>query len=61
MALDRELAFFHQHEDELIRDHPGKFVLIRGDRVIGAYWTAVQAYAAGVRRFGDEAFLVKQV
>jgi hypothetical protein len=37
MPLERELATFKAMKPELVRDHSGTFVLIKGERFIGAF------------------------
>ena len=61
MALDKELELFAKMKPELLKNHEGKFALIRGEEFIGAYDSAENAYAEGVKRFGCESFLVKKV
>jgi len=61
MALEKELALFAKMKPDLLKTYDGKFVLIKGDDFVGAYDTAENAYAEGVKRFGREAFLVKRI
>lgn len=61
MPLEKELAFFAKLKMDLLKNHEGKFVLIRGEDLVGTYDSAENAYAEGVRRFGREPFLVKRV
>jgi hypothetical protein len=61
MALEKELAFFAKMKPELLTNHKGKFALIRGEEFLGAYDSAENAYAEGVKRFGLEPFLVRKV
>jgi hypothetical protein len=59
--LDRELEVYRRELPRLVREHPGEFVLIRGDEVVGFWESEGQAYEAGCERFGPEPFLVRQV
>ena len=61
MSLEKELATFAKMKPDLLKNHEGKFVLIRGEELIGAYDSAENAYAEGIKRFGRELFLVKKV
>ncbi len=61
MPLEQELATFEAMKADLLRNHPGKFVLIRGTDFIDAFDTPETAYQEGVKRFGRESFLVKAV
>lgn len=61
MALEKEQALYAKMKPELLKNHEGKFVLIRGEEFVGAYDSAANAYSEGVKRFGRELFLVKKV
>ena len=60
-VLKEELAFFSEKKDELLRTHPGQFVLIKGRTLIGVFPTREAAYAEGVQHFGGESFLVHHI
>ncbi len=59
--LDKEREYFAQHQTELQREHPDKFVVIVGDRLAGAFPTQEEAIAFGAREFGLTPFLVRNV
>lgn len=59
--LAEELKTYQAHKDDLIRQSPGKFVLIKGEQIIGLYDREEAAYREGYQRFRRAAFLVKQV
>jgi hypothetical protein len=61
VPLEAELQYFEANRAELVRNHLGKFAVIKGDALIGAYDTAQAAYEAGVTKFGAHPFLMKQV
>ncbi len=61
MPLETELAVFARMKDQLLLSYDGKFVLIHGEEFVGAFDSAQNAYSEGVKRFGQEAFLVKRV
>ncbi len=61
MPLEKEIAVYEKMKADLLKNHDGKFVLIHGEEFCGAYDSAENAYAEGVKRFGQESFLVKQV
>ena len=60
-VLQTELNFFNKRKDELLRLYKGQFVLIKGEKFIGAYTTDAEAYKAGLEQFGNQPFLIKQV
>ena len=60
--LDREVATFEANRDRLLRNGAeGLYVLIKGNEVIGVFDTEAEAQTAGCARFGEAAFLVRQV
>ena len=59
--LAREKAFLKESQATLAERHPGKYLLIRGDEVHGAFETYEQGVTAGVRLFGAGPFLVRSV
>ena len=60
--LKRELETFEQHKLELLATAVGKFLLVQGDRIVGAWDTYADAIKAGYQEFGvNTPFLVKQL
>jgi hypothetical protein len=59
--LDQELKTYAQRRDQLLGSAEGKFVLIKGDQVVGIFDSKMDAVAQGSRLFGNVPFLVKQV
>lgn len=59
--LREEIAFFEANKPRLLADHREKFVLIKGSELAGTFDTAERAYVAGLERFGNVPFLIKQV
>jgi len=59
--LDRELATYRSHREELLGRANGKFVLIKGDRLVSIFDSPRDALQRGYEEFGNHPFLVKQV
>jgi hypothetical protein len=59
--LKRELEFFRLKKPEFLKTYKDQFVLIKSDVLVGTYTTEAEAYKAGVDKFGNEPFLIKQV
>jgi hypothetical protein len=57
--FDRELEFFIAHQDELVAQHPGKVLVLRGESVEGAYDSAIEAYLDAQRRFTLGTFMIQ--
>jgi hypothetical protein len=61
MPLEKELALYERTKAELLKAHNGKFALIHGEDFCGAFDSAENAYSEGVKRFGQEPFLIKKI
>ena len=59
--LQEERAFFDANRDKLLREHAGKFALIKGAELIGTFDTDETAYTEGVDKFGNSPFLVRKI
>jgi hypothetical protein len=60
-ALAEERATYFDRLPELVREHEGRFVLIKGQNVAGVFCDHSAALREGYRRFGIVPFLVRQV
>jgi hypothetical protein len=58
--LETERDYFDKHRDALLRQYPGKFVVIKEEQLLGSYDTIQEALGAGAREFGMVSFLVKR-
>jgi len=58
--LDTEREYFDKHRDDLLRQYPGKFVVIKEEQLLGSYDTIQDALGAGARELGMVSFLVKR-
>ena len=60
--LENELNTFNKVNAELQANHPnGGFVVIKGDEVLGVWETRNDALKAGVEKYGNVEFLVKNI
>jgi len=59
--LEKELARFEGLRTELLKTNAGQFAVIKGDELAGTFTTFEEALNAGVKKFGIESFLVKQI
>jgi hypothetical protein len=60
MALEREFDFYLERQEELVSGYCGKFVVIRGCEVIGAYEDEMEAIERTAQRFPLGSFLVQK-
>jgi hypothetical protein len=61
--LKTELRVFEHNREHWVREHPGKFVVIQGETILGDFFDEyADAFRAGLARFGvGRTFLVKQI
>lgn len=60
-VLETEKSFLVSHQKELAEEHPGKFLLLKGNQVFGAFETYEQGVIEGTTKFGAGPFLVRSV
>lgn len=58
--LEREFEYFLAHQNELVQKYRGKFVVIKDERVIGAYDSELEAINETVKKHELGTFLVQQ-
>lgn len=61
VELEKELNFFESKKKEWLRNYKDKFVLIKGEELIDVFNTLEDAYKEGVKRYGNQPFLIKRV
>ena len=61
MLLEEELRHFESRRAELLKYYKGQIALVKGGELIGTYTTTAEAFTEGVRLFGSQPFLLKQV
>lgn len=59
--LIREKKFLKENQKELSDRFPGKYLLIKGEEVMGGFETYEQGVSEGAKLFGTGPFLVRSV
>ena len=59
--LRTEKDYLLAHREELAKQYPGRYLLIQGEKVFGAYETYDAGVRAGLRMSPFEPFLVRSV
>src|SRR4051794_29249247 len=59
--LDQELATYEREKGNLLARAEGKYVLIKGDEVLGTFHCQRDAVDVGHRMLGNVPFLTKQI
>lgn len=58
--LEKEFQYFLDHQKELVRQHGGKFVVIKNQQVIGVYDTEIQAFNETQKQHELGTFLIQE-
>ena len=59
MQLEKEFKFYLSNKKELNKKYNGKFIIIKGDKVMGEYNSEIEAYQDGEKKFGLGKFLIQ--
>ena len=59
--LSREKIYLKENHEVLLKEYPGKYLLIKGASVHGAYETLEEGVTEGAKLFGTDPFLVRSV
>jgi len=60
MLFEREFAYFRAHQDDLARQYRGRHLVIVGERLIGDYGSAAEAYREALKQFAPGMFMIQQ-
>jgi hypothetical protein len=58
--LEKEFLFYLENHSRLLSTYRGKYVLIRDERILGAFDSEMDAIKAGVDKFPLGTFLVQR-
>jgi hypothetical protein len=58
--LEKEFKYFRDHQQELVEKYKGKFVVIIGESVVGAFDSELQAYTETRKAHELGTFLIQQ-
>jgi hypothetical protein len=58
--LEKEFKFFLSHQDELVKEHQGKVLVIKNERVLGAYNSELEAVEKTRKNHEIGTFLVQK-
>ena len=60
-AIAEEIATYRARLPELVKEHDGEFVLIKGNEIVGFFPDESSAFREGRRRFGVVPMLGKRI
>ena len=58
--LQKELEYFKTHQEELVKQYEGKFLVIKDQKVEGIYDTEIEAYNNAQKKFELGTFIIQQ-
>lgn len=58
--LATEIAFFDRNRERFAERYPGRYLLVRGDALVGHFDTYEAAVDEGARKFGTGPFLARR-
>lgn len=58
--LDKEFQYFLDHQDELVKKYNGKFIVIKGQKVVGNHDTFIDAYYKTQEQHELGTFLIQE-
>jgi hypothetical protein len=61
MTLQSEYDFYNKNKADLVQKYSGKFIVIRGEEIIGPFDTDADAYKAGLLKFGIVPLFITRV
>ena len=59
-ALEKEFKFYLDNQASILAKYSGKFVVIVGDEVVGAFDSMADAYFDSIKKYEPGTFLVQE-
>lgn len=57
--LEKEFQYFVDHQDELVKKYRGRFIVIKGEEIIGNYSSEMEAYTESIKNHELGTFLIQ--
>lgn len=58
-SLNKELEYYIENQNELVKNYNGKYIVIKDQKVIGVYDTEIEAYFTTKKEFELGTFLIQ--
>lgn len=58
--LEKEFQYFLDHQNELVKEYGGKFIVIKDQKVIGVYSTETEAFTEAQKNQELGTFLIQE-
>lgn len=57
--LEREFKYYLDHQEEIVKKYNGKYIVIVGEEVVGAYDEEIKAYIEAKKSYEIGTFLIQ--
>lgn len=58
-TLEEELDYYIKHQNELVKQYEGKYLVIKNKKIVGAYDSEIEAYNDAKNKFEVGTFLIQ--
>jgi hypothetical protein len=58
--LEKEFQYYLDNQEDLVRRYPNRFLVIRGNEVVGDYGSHKEAYHEATQKYALGTFLIQQ-
>jgi uncharacterized protein (DUF1330 family) len=58
-VLNTEFKYYQKHQQELVEKYNGKFLIIKDEKIEGAFSTQLEAYIEAKKKFEVGTFLIQ--
>lgn len=58
--LEKEFQYFIQHQNDLVKKHNGKYIVLRGEEIVGVFDTIADAYEDSIKKFPPGTFFIQK-
>ena len=57
--LEKELKFFINNQERLVKEHRGKTLVIKDEQVVGVYESPLEAYVESMKKYEPGTFMIQ--
>lgn len=57
--FEKEFKYFIANQEDLVRKHRGKFLVIKGEQIVGVYPSALEAYLSAQKDHEPGTFMIQ--
>ena len=59
-SLEKDFQYFIDHQNELVRQYAGRFIVIKNQKVIGVYDSEIQAFTETQKQHQLGTFIIQE-